>query len=137
MYVLCLNLQSTIQTTPLSFFAPQRMEKTGTLECKTLISELTEGRELANQLKNYLHPAKSHEACGILVENILSSYENAFSLLNCMAMFGETSSVSAAILESPNSLAGTPTSEGSNPFSKDQNQRDVFKKRYVSRSKKK
>ncbi|CAA2934287.1 probable WRKY transcription factor 46 [Olea europaea subsp. europaea] len=107
------------------------MEKTGTLECRTLISELTQGRELANQLKNYLHPAKSHEACGILVENILSSYENAFSLLNCMAMFGETSSVSAAILESPNSLAGTPTSEGSNPFSKDQNQRDVFKKRKI------
>lgn len=103
------------------------MEKIGT----SVISELTQGRELANQLKNQLHPAKSHETCGILVENILSSYENAISLLNCMAMFGETSPVTAAILESPNSLAGTPTSEGSNPSSKDQNQRDGFKKRKI------
>ncbi|KAL2536412.1 putative WRKY transcription factor 46 [Forsythia ovata] len=107
------------------------MEKIGTLECKTIISELTQGKELANQLKNHLHPEKSREACGSLVEKILSSYENALSVLNCMAMLGETASVSAPISESPNSLAGSPRSDGSNPFSKDQNQTDVFKKRKI------
>ncbi|CAI9785957.1 unnamed protein product [Fraxinus pennsylvanica] len=107
------------------------MEKIDSLECKTVISELTQGRELANQLKNQLYPANSRKACGFLVEKILSSYENALSLLNCIAILEETSQVSAAILESPNSLVGTPTSEGSNPCSKEQNQRDVFKKRKI------
>ncbi|CAA2968650.1 probable WRKY transcription factor 53 [Olea europaea var. sylvestris] len=107
------------------------MEKIGTLKRKTVISELTQGRELANQLKNQIYPANSREACGSLVEKILSSYEKALSLLNCMAVLGETSPVSAAILESRNSLVGTPTSEGSNPFSKEQNQREVFKRRKI------
>ncbi|KAL6575653.1 WRKY Transcription Factor [Orobanche hederae] len=64
------------------------MEKVGALERETIISVLTEGRQLANELKRNLQPTTdSREASHyILVENILSSYENAIKLLDCMAL---------------------------------------------------
>ncbi|KAL3829741.1 hypothetical protein ACJIZ3_018543 [Penstemon smallii] len=82
------------------------MEKVGTLDKKTVISELTQGKELANELKKQLYPIMtSPEACG-LVDKILSSYDNALSLINCMALLGNEN------LFSPNSLQGSPRSEG-------------------------
>ncbi|CAA2965375.1 probable WRKY transcription factor 30 [Olea europaea var. sylvestris] len=62
------------------------MEKVSSWDRKIVISELTQGRDLASELKNQLQPAKSREACQHLVEKILSSYDNALSLLNCMAL---------------------------------------------------
>ncbi|KAL6493970.1 WRKY transcription factor [Orobanche gracilis] len=64
------------------------MEKIGALERETIICVLTEGRQLANELKRNLQPTTdSREACHyILVENIISSYENAIKLLDCMAL---------------------------------------------------
>lgn len=52
---------------------------------KSLINiELTQGKELANQLKNYLddhNTEKSGDICELLLEKILTSYENSLSML--------------------------------------------------------
>lgn len=48
---------------------------------RPLINELTQGRELANQLKNHLD-LSAETSCESLVEKILCSYEKALSLLN-------------------------------------------------------
>ncbi|XP_022147296.1 probable WRKY transcription factor 46 isoform X2 [Momordica charantia] len=53
------------------------------MEHKSLITELTQGKELALQLRTHLHPASSsQEACFFLTEMIQSSFEKALSLLN-------------------------------------------------------
>ncbi|KAK6158856.1 hypothetical protein DH2020_006170 [Rehmannia glutinosa] len=100
------------------------MEKIGSWDRKTVISVLTEGRELANELKKQLHPTtNSREACDILVENILSSYENALKLLDCMALLGKGDPSQVAVsnvFELPNSIEGSPKSEWSDQISKDQ-----------------
>ncbi|KAI3444438.1 hypothetical protein Pfo_001103 [Paulownia fortunei] len=107
------------------------MEKVGTWDRKTVISVLTQGRELANELKKQLHPTTtSREACDILVERVLSSYENALKLLDCMALLGngDPSQIAVSnVFEAPNSMEGSPGSEGSDQNSKDQLQK--FKKR--------
>lgn len=54
---------------------------------RPLINELTQGIQLANQLKNNLDKTISPESCEFLVEKILSSYEKALS----MVTFGEIS----------------------------------------------
>ncbi|XP_073141949.1 probable WRKY transcription factor 53 [Henckelia pumila] len=65
------------------------MEKAGTWDQETVISELTRGREFANQLQKELNPAAtSREACVFLLERILSSYDNALTLLDYMALLG-------------------------------------------------
>lgn len=93
-----------------------KMESVGLCERKTVMNVLTQGRELANELRSKLHPTPpSTEACDVLVQNILSSYENALTLL---ALIGNTDSVNN-LYESPNSIEGSPTSEGSQQSSKD------------------
>ncbi|KAI3829261.1 hypothetical protein L1987_03380 [Smallanthus sonchifolius] len=52
------------------------------MEKRPLMNELTQGRDLANQLKDHLHKTVSPQTCDSLVEQILSSYENALSMLN-------------------------------------------------------
>lgn len=53
------------------------------MEHKNLISQLTQGKELAIQLKTHLHPSSSpQEACLFLTEMIQSSFERALLLLN-------------------------------------------------------
>ncbi|KAB1219593.1 putative WRKY transcription factor 53 [Morella rubra] len=102
------------------------MEKTIHWESKTLLSELNQGKELAKQLMNHLHPSSSHETREFLVEKILSSYEKALSSLNWGAHVGEPKP-SSNLLESPSSFAnGSPWSEGSDQDSK---HKDVSKKR--------
>lgn len=62
------------------------MEKAESWERKSLISKLIEGIELSNELKKQLQKEtcdSRDEACGILVEKIVSCYDNALSLLNC------------------------------------------------------
>nr|QGX73555.1 WRKY family protein 7 [Cistanche tubulosa] len=61
-------------------------------------------------------------ACDILVENILSSYQSAMKLLDCMAMLenGDPSQMRVSnVFGLPNSIEGSPTSEGSGLNSKD------------------
>lgn len=47
-----------------------------------LICELKQGRELANQLKNQLDPITSRETCEALLQKIVSTYDNALSVLD-------------------------------------------------------
>ncbi|KAL4567027.1 hypothetical protein LXL04_022598 [Taraxacum kok-saghyz] len=85
---------------------------------RPLINELTQGKELTNQLKDYLDKPMSAETCELLVEGILSSYEKALSMLNKGIAFDE----------SPISFGEiSPTTEVSDPV--DSDSRNVFKKR--------
>ncbi|MFS7925080.1 putative transcription factor WRKY family [Helianthus anomalus] len=53
------------------------------MEKRPLMNELTQGRDLANQLKGHLDQTLSAaQTCEFLVERILSSYEKALSMLN-------------------------------------------------------
>ncbi|XP_022858312.1 probable WRKY transcription factor 53, partial [Olea europaea var. sylvestris] len=84
------------------------MEKVGSWDTKIVISELTQGRDLANELKNQLQPAKSREACGYLVEKILSSYDNALSVLNDMSFLENPSQINGLLgSASPRSSDGS------------------------------
>ncbi|XP_019191164.1 PREDICTED: probable WRKY transcription factor 46 [Ipomoea nil] len=107
------------------------MEKGGVLEgSSVIINELTQGRELAAQLKGQLLDSfTSPEICEPLLEKILSSYENALTLLNFKLCFGDPNA-----LDSPLPLLGNnSTGEASDgDSSKDQCHRDVFKKRKTS-----
>ncbi|KAG8391926.1 hypothetical protein BUALT_Bualt01G0237700 [Buddleja alternifolia] len=92
------------------------MEKNGILERKTVISELTQGRELANELKKQLNPTKtSAETCDSLVEKILSSYDNALALLNCISLLENENPSQITWENTHNSIEGSPISEGSTP----------------------
>lgn len=91
------------------------------IEQKTLINELTEGKELAKQLMSHLQPSSSQETRDILVGKILSSYEKALSMLNWVGV------PKPKPLESPTSFDNT--SPRSVIFDQDSNHRDVFKKR--------
>ncbi|KAL3536722.1 hypothetical protein ACH5RR_000088 [Cinchona calisaya] len=97
-------------------------------EQKTLIIELTQGQEMANELKKQLDSFTSSDTCEALVQNILSTYDKALSMLTWRAEKGhETLSPQSDSL-ADNSII----SEGSNGlFIKDQLQcqKDVTKKR--------
>ncbi|KAK4480006.1 hypothetical protein RD792_013063 [Penstemon davidsonii] len=59
----------------------------GSWDKNTVISELTQGRELANELKKQLHPINNPKgSSNFLLEKFFSSYDNALSLLNCMVL---------------------------------------------------
>nr|ALS20400.1 WRKY6 [Panax ginseng] len=92
-------------------------------EQKSLINiELTQGKELANQLKNQLDQKSGEEICEGLVEKILSSYEKAPSMLKSSANLLTTT----LELESPHSFTSdSPTSE----ISDQPHKNIVFKKR--------
>ncbi|KAF2315271.1 hypothetical protein GH714_038661 [Hevea brasiliensis] len=98
-------------------------------EQKTLITELTQGKELAELLRNNLNSISSLDTRQFLVEQILSSYEKALFLLNwggCAVEIKPTIST----LESPNYFANSsPKSDVSDQDCKDQCQKDVYKKR--------
>lgn len=107
------------------------MEKRKSMEWeqKTLTSELTQGKELAKQLMNYLHPSASQEKRDFLISKILFSYEKALSLLKRdVGSDGESNHIPNTMLESPTSFGnGSPMSEISDQDCKNKN---VFKKRY-------
>lgn len=103
------------------------------LEQETLVKEISQGRELANQLKNHLDTiSSSPQTCEFLLEKILSSYEKALSMLNWNALVGEQLPRLKTTLDPPNSLSDG-TSQGSEKIDQDsrddQTQKDVFKKR--------
>lgn len=86
------------------------MERVGKRERLSVISELTQGRELANELKRQLHSPR--ESCNNLLEKILFSYDNALTMLD--------------FLRTPIS---SPTSVGPDPVYEDHPHKHVSKKR--------
>lgn len=106
------------------------MEKGAEFEQKILMNiELKQGQELANQLKQqFLDTTKtSRETCDFLLTNILSSYENALSILKSNALKLEHhDSPVISMLNSPHSFTSdtSPTSHIS-----DDPHKNVFKKR--------
>nr|WCL15225.1 WRKY9381 [Atractylodes chinensis] len=88
---------------------------------RPLINELTQGKELANKLKNHLDTTMSAQTCEFLVAEILSSYEKALSMLNWGSGFDEVPSSFAEI---------SPRTEVSDPADSPHHcNKNVFKKR--------
>uniref|UniRef100_A0A6N2KK33 WRKY domain-containing protein n=1 Tax=Salix viminalis TaxID=40686 RepID=A0A6N2KK33_SALVM len=106
------------------------MEKSMGRENRTLISELTQGKELAKQLSHHLSPSSSLEARQFLVDKILSSYEKSLSLLNWGAWVADQPKPTVGIVDSTHSFAtSSPRSEVSDQDCKEECGRDVYKKR--------
>ncbi|PKI76663.1 hypothetical protein CRG98_002972 [Punica granatum] len=101
--------------------AEQQVMMMGKWDPRTLMNELAQGKELAQQLKTHLAPPSSTERRRFLTERILGCYEKALSLLNCRDISGGSRDASESTVsflqESPTSRVG------------DQFPRDVFKKR--------
>ncbi|OMO64319.1 DNA-binding WRKY [Corchorus capsularis] len=96
-------------------------------EQKTLLNELTQGRELTNLLRKHLHPSSSPQTRQALLEKILFSYEKALSMLNCTGFVVETKPTGST-LESPASVIAN----NSSPRSEGSDKKDVIKKRKTS-----
>ncbi|KAM7511907.1 hypothetical protein LguiB_010782 [Lonicera macranthoides] len=115
------------------------MKRAMDLEQETLVKEISQGRELVNQLKNNLDTiSSSPQTCELLLQKILSSYEKALSMLNWNALVGEQLPPLKTTLEPPNSHSDG-TSQGSEKIDQDsredQTQKAVFKKRKLSLTK--
>ena len=110
----------------------------GEWEQRSLINEITQGRELARKLQAYLNdPSSSHETQELmLVQKIQASYEKALSMLNCnttslqAADQPQPSGLAIRMSESPPSRSGSPRSEDSDRDFKEQELKDASKKRY-------
>ncbi|KAJ6972475.1 WRKY transcription factor 6 [Populus alba x Populus x berolinensis] len=108
------------------------MELSMEWEHKTLISELSQGKELAKQLSNHLNPSSSLEARQFLVDKILSSYEKALSLLNWGALVDQQPKPTIGTVEPLHSFANSsPRSEVSDQDCKEECNKDVYKKRKI------
>ncbi|GMQ05689.1 hypothetical protein CsSME_00050615 [Camellia sinensis var. sinensis] len=97
------------------------------LEQKSLINELTQGMEIAKQLRFHLNSASSAENRQLLLQRILSSYEKSLLIL-------KSSAPTTGMTESSISGDGSPRSEDCNGGGfKDhhQDQNVVSKKRCV------
>ncbi|XP_022738813.1 probable WRKY transcription factor 53 [Durio zibethinus] len=111
------------------------MENMGEWEQRSLINELTQGRELARQLQVYLNvPSSSHETRELLVQKIQASFEKALSMLNCNTSLAvdqpQPSGLAIRMSESPPSRSASPRSEDSDRDFKEQELKfDASKKR--------
>ncbi|OMO79733.1 DNA-binding WRKY [Corchorus capsularis] len=112
------------------------MEQRLNWEQGTLISELIQGMELAKQLRVHLGTASSAESRELLVQKILSSYENALLILKLSGPMGQppqqqnVGATSGCVPESPLSInGGSPRSDDFDKDNNNQEIRDVSKKR--------
>ncbi|XVE58405.1 hypothetical protein DITRI_Ditri04bG0167200 [Diplodiscus trichospermus] len=113
------------------------MENMGEWEQRSLMNELTQGRELARQLQLYLNmpsSSSSHETPELLVQKIQASYEKALSMLNSnvtsSAAEPQPSGLAIRMSESPPSRSASPRSEDSDrDMLKEQELKDTPKKR--------
>uniref|UniRef100_A0A2P2IU22 WRKY domain-containing protein n=1 Tax=Rhizophora mucronata TaxID=61149 RepID=A0A2P2IU22_RHIMU len=87
------------------------MERAADWEQKTLINELTQGKELAKQLRSQLNASSSLETRQFLLEKLLSSYERSLSMLNWSALAAEQKP-SIRVLEVPLSIVDSCSSRG-------------------------
>ncbi|KAG8382138.1 hypothetical protein BUALT_Bualt05G0045500 [Buddleja alternifolia] len=87
-----------------------------TWEYKTLVDELIQGMEKANQLRFHLGSTTPSEARDLLLQRILSSYEKALMILKWSGKEGEARMVgpSSGAPEPSISVDGSPTSEDFN-----------------------
>ena len=100
------------------------------MEQMVLISELTQGKELAKQLRNHLNPSSSKETRNLLIKQILGSYEKALSMLNCGGGAASSSIVDELADQFPSTFANiSPRSDTSDLDYKDQCHKHVYKKR--------
>lgn len=91
----------------------------GDWEQKSLVNELTQGRELARQLQIHINaPSSSYETREFLVQKILASYEKALSMVHgSNSSAGDPNPTIIAgvaniqMSESPPSLTGSPRSD--------------------------
>ncbi|KAG2709715.1 hypothetical protein I3843_05G231700 [Carya illinoinensis] len=99
----------------------------GDWEQKNLINELTQGRDLARQLKSHLNaPSSSQESREILVQKILASYEAALSMLRWSSSdLPQPLRGAIQTSESPPSLVGSPRSLDSDRDLKKPEHRDM------------
>ncbi|XP_050385828.1 probable WRKY transcription factor 46 [Argentina anserina] len=106
----------------------KRKSMMGDWDQKVLTSELTQGKELAEQLMNHLlNPSSSQEENNLIVSMLLSSYEKALSVLTRDVGFeGESKQIQA--LDSPCSF-GNSSSPLSEISDQDCKNKSVFKKR--------
>ncbi|CAN4108391.1 unnamed protein product [Withania somnifera] len=117
------------------------MEKVKDLEKKKLISELTQGKEFVNQLKNQLGPLASPEECDFLLGKILSSLEKSLSILYFKAALLLDDGINAN--NSTSSCSSVPFLGNNNNNNNSQksevldSSRDQFDKNRVSKKRKK
>ncbi|XP_068660091.1 probable WRKY transcription factor 41 [Aristolochia californica] len=106
------------------------MEGVGDWEKKLLISELTQGQQCAEQLLIHLGPSFPAELRESLVPKILSSFTRALAMVKFNDSEGEAQLTSLTTgTDSPNSVSGSPRSEYSDQTLKDQERREIHKKR--------
>lgn len=90
------------------------MENLNEMEQMSLVDELTQGKELASQLKNQIHelanqlknqfgPLTSKETCEHLLQQIFSSYDKALSRLKLTELLQKDLSPNLSLVESPES----------------------------------
>jgi hypothetical protein len=101
------------------------------MDQKVLVNELRQGRELASQLKMELEAISmsSPETRAFLLDQILSTYEKALSVLNWSALLESQNPPLNPNSDSPNSHSGDTTKED------EQNHKDVLKKRKLNLTK--
>ncbi|XP_038901015.1 probable WRKY transcription factor 46 [Benincasa hispida] len=98
------------------------------MEHKSLVSHLTQGKQLAIQLKTHFHPSSSPEqACLFLTEMIHSSFEKALNLLSSNSILPNHQ---IALLDEQQQQQQVEVEESSNKNKrKISSKRDVLKKR--------
>lgn len=102
-------------------------------EFKALINELTQGVECTKQLRASFNSETSFETQNSLLQQIVSSYEKALMILN-VGSVGKSQQVPPMLSSAPESsisVEGSPRSDDMNKSLKDQEYRDVSKKRYA------
>ncbi|XP_051119109.1 probable WRKY transcription factor 53 [Andrographis paniculata] len=95
------------------------MESALTWEYMSLVNELTQGMERANQLRLHLSSTSPSEAHHLLLQRILSSYEKALMILKWK---GSEREAASAVLEGSVSVDGSPKSDDLNKNFKDHHQ---------------
>ena len=126
------------------------MENSADWELGNLINELMLGRELAKQLQVRINaPSSSPESRELLVHKIINSYEKVLNMLksNAAVRVGEreqstgttiamsesrsrqNTGLAIGMSDSPRSLSASPHSDDSDREFRDQDSRDVSRKR--------
>ncbi|XP_071707378.1 uncharacterized protein [Rutidosis leptorrhynchoides] len=89
------------------------MDSACVYEQKTVIHELTQGIQMAKQLKNNLNSAEARE---LLIHKMLSSYENALFILKHGDSSGQSWAAAHRLPNFPNSSTSTESLQSGEPF---------------------
>lgn len=100
-----------------------------------IINELTQGMELAKQLKSILNSDASPEEKYFLIQAIIASYDRALVMVKWGDSGGQTPPLAPLMLSQPESSVSIDESPGSGEYDQpfdNQDQKVVSKKRYLS-----